>query len=1175
MVKVLNREAIQRMNGRGTGSVGSGGSSEGGGGSSDISRYAYEAGKLSENSEDWNKILRKDIADTAREVITFAKGLIATLKSYFNGGIEVTGGTKTDTLNVTQDATVGRDLGVQRNVAIGGNATVTGNVAAAQLIANLLKTPGFQEAIGMIGLGFGVTTDSQGRATLQTDDLLVLGRMIVNSLNIREVSYIGGTYLLTTAGSTVAKVQNLYASGTQSYSWNWSTSGSGTVVGYRVLWKADDGTTGTMNYWHQGDQAFCQTFNITEPGNYTQASNQRYWRLVCRVGQWTDENGDVWHFADLANIATVYLRTSGGSTIYNVNGGTSFAGYENANGSVPQAEDKVVCLGSQADTTRQGAVQITAEGTASIGIYDGIGDYRPLNNYEIHYFSKEAVRMNASRFRWTTTDGQSHTPSVYMGAWTTGAVSVYGYEWSYNGANWRCIIPVGQSTTEAPGTTAAYWEKNQGPQGPQGNQGPQGPQGNDGQTVYTAQVFKAASSQPSAPSGSSVPPSGWLLNPPMPVLTVSSAAGQNGGFSVAGGAHEGWRVAYGLSQNNRFVSDLVSFNTTQANQTITIEIEASSEAGYDYIFVGDLDVNVTSRPSSTPANAVSGTGKMRVVLAVPTPGSHFVTVAFTKDSSSQANEDCAWYRFIPSAQIWISTGKVVDGALQGSWSTPVEWNSPNEETYAQIIATNQRISQSINRGYRNYILNPKATDAAIGVGSMSQVSDPVMGNVMNVYNANNGDFQLSCQFDDDNRADLTGQVVTCYAVVKPKTINTSYGVGNLDFGIWSTGSYEKAGLLYATSLSEGVVSNVGSSESGATTGLTPIGNGWYVVWASFNAGSIFSQVKDNAGINSVNGSRWLVYGYGIVVGDTCPSLEAILTNTGLRSTGIDITDGLIDLRADKVKFSNSNGTVSGKVWIDPTYGTIHATDGDFSGEVTATSGNIGGFTIDTDRLYNSNWNAGVDINYDGKTVKIGKNAQGVMNTEDAIIRAENTKTLGGSYNTALYLNASGATYNYAFYGNGNGVLNGLVFGYKVQLYTIPSGNTDTISYLNIIGGSTIILNGSHSSGIVSITAPKLPDVRNCLGINSSTTPFAIEFTVISHASYEHVSIIFRTANTGIEDDNYLPWLMNEDDIHLIYGDANIQIAQGDVVKILLVYDNVGTTSSPNYEYRAYDLIRRV
>jgi hypothetical protein len=415
-------------------------------------------------------------------------------------------------------------------------------------------------------------------------------------------------------------------------------------------------------------------------------------------------------------------------------------------------------------------------------------------------------------------------------------------------------------------------------------------------------------------------------------------------------------------------------------------------------------------------------------------------------------------------------------------------------------------------------------------------------------------------------------------VVKPKTINTSYGVGNLDFGIWSSGSYEKPGLLVITSLSEGVVSQVLSSESGATLGLTPIGNGWYLCWASFNAGSIFSKVKDNAGINSVNGSRWLVYGYGIVVGDTCPSLEAILTNTGLRSTGIDITDGLIDLRADKVKFSNSNGTVSGKVYIDPTYGTIHATDGYFSGEITATSGTIGGFTIDPNRLYNSNWNAGIDINYDGKAVKIGKNAKGESFAEDAIIRAENTKTkstTSDTYNTSLYLNAAGAKYNYAFYGNGNGVLNGLVFGYKVQLYTIRSGNIDTFSNLYIGYGSTIILNGSHSEGIVSLAAPQLSEVRKCLGINSPTTPFAIEFTVISHASYDDVCIIFRTANTGLEYDNYLPWLMNENDIHLINGDANIQIARGDVVKILLVYDNVGTTSSPKYEYRAYDLIRRV
>ena len=530
-------------------------------------------------------------------------------------------------------------------------------------------------------------------------------------------------------------------------------------------------------------------------------------------------------------------------------------------------------------------------------------------------------------------------------------------------------------------------------------------------------------------------------------------------------------MAYGLNQNNRFVSDLVSFSTTQANQTITIEIEASSEANYDYIFVGDLDVNVTSRPSSTPANAVSGTGKMRVVLTVPTPGSHFVTVAFTKDSSSQANEDCAWYRFIPSAQIWISTGKVVDGTLQGAWSMPVEWNSPNEETYAQIIATNQRISQSINRGYRNYILNPKATDAAIGVGTMSQVSDPVMGNVMNVYNANNGDFQLSCQFDDDNRTDLTGRVVTCYAVVKPKAINTSYGVGNLCFGTWSSGTYQRAGLLGVTSLSDGVVSNVSSDESGAAVGLTPIGSGWYLCWASFNAGSIFSQVKDNAGINSVNGSRWLVYGYGIVVGDTCPSLEAILTNTGLRSTGIDITDGLIDLRADKVKFSNSNGTVSGKVYIDPNNGTIHATDGDFSGKITANSGSIAGTLGVT---------GGLDVKNSSNVIKVKINGGSVSTQsspgEITIVDADGFYVKRGNEGFRLTINGfqrwnRSANSWVNFYG-----------GRYVRTMTLIS--TSETAYNVSVNDDFIIAKPSVTNAVLNLPSSNIPDGQILAVVNA-------------------------------------------------------------------------------------------
>ena len=438
-MKTLTRQGIQRMTNGGTTVIGGSGSGSGGsgGGSAD---YAAEAGhaqtadtadtattatNLDANSTDWEKIARKDIAQSIAEVFTFAKGIVSTLVSKFKAGILI--GANDDyginangdaTLNNISgvnisgsgDATIGGDLDIDGNTTIdsdlnvGADVTASGSITAAQLIADLLKTPGFAQVAGMIGLGFGVTTDQNGRATLQTDDLVVLGKMIVNALNVREVTYIGGTYLLTPAGSTIAKVMRLYAAQTSQiqYSQYWTTTQSNYAVGYRAMWKADDGTTGTMNYWKVGDQAFCQTFNLTASGQYTTAENRRYWRLVCRVGQVTVD-GETFHYADLADIDNVYLYG-----IPNL-----FAGRENSSGNAPADGDKVVCLGSKTDTTRQGAIQLTAEGEASIGIYDGINLFTSLSNYEIHYFSKSAVRMNAAYITWKTTGG-NETQANFM-----------------------------------------------------------------------------------------------------------------------------------------------------------------------------------------------------------------------------------------------------------------------------------------------------------------------------------------------------------------------------------------------------------------------------------------------------------------------------------------------------------------------------------------------------------------------------------------------------------------------------------------------------------------------------------------------------------------------------------------------------------------------------------------
>jgi hypothetical protein len=62
---------------------------------------------------------------------------------------------------------------------------------------------------------------------------------------------------------------------------------------------------------------------------------------------------------------------------------------------------------------------------------------------------------------------------------------------------------------------------------------------------------------------------------------------------------------------------------------------------------------------------------------------------------------------------------------------------------------------------------------------------------------------------------------------------------------------------------------------------------------------------------------------------------SLVQQSGTKLAGVDIQNGTVNLMGDRVTFSNSTGTVSGKVWIDPTYGTLHAVNGEFSGSIYA------------------------------------------------------------------------------------------------------------------------------------------------------------------------------------------------------------------------------------------------
>lgn len=246
----------------------------------------------------------------------------------------------------------------------------------------------------MIGAqGFDLYKADDGRSYLWVDILNVRTRAYFASLEIRKVSYSGGTLLLSPAGSTIMRVTPMYG-----------TDGT-TIIAYKCHATADDGTTATQNWWKVGMQALCQTFNI-ESGRYTDVSNQYYWRLVLDVGQEELEDGKLYDYVTLSNVeklkgdeAAIPYTDDGGKTAYTTllakiqaqddrtddQNGTSIASRYfygcDEHSTAPKTGDVIVCAGDQVLWRKRGnTTKITTstddgndDNAPSIVMYHGMG----------------------------------------------------------------------------------------------------------------------------------------------------------------------------------------------------------------------------------------------------------------------------------------------------------------------------------------------------------------------------------------------------------------------------------------------------------------------------------------------------------------------------------------------------------------------------------------------------------------------------------------------------------------------------------------------------------------------------------------------------------------------------------------------------------------------------------
>lgn len=191
--------------------------------------------------------------------------------------------------------------------------------------------------------GYGLKKRTDGKYKLSLTDLEIWGKAVFHKLEIRKLSYVGGNFVFSPAGSSLYHVELVEGD-------------------YWCYILADDGEKATENLWKEGDLARCKTFNV-KTGVYENVANKDYWRKVT----WVSPN--------------TYENDNSGKTIL---AGRKFhlivlSGTDCMTGSdIPAAGDDICCLGSKTHATERGnAVMIntTGDGAPSFIQYAGINDY--------------------------------------------------------------------------------------------------------------------------------------------------------------------------------------------------------------------------------------------------------------------------------------------------------------------------------------------------------------------------------------------------------------------------------------------------------------------------------------------------------------------------------------------------------------------------------------------------------------------------------------------------------------------------------------------------------------------------------------------------------------------------------------------------------------------------------
>lgn len=340
--------------------------------------------------------------DTAKAVVTFLQ------KQIFRNGFK---------------------LGNDGDFSIDG----AGRAVLSEVAVSLLKSLNYNNAEQT---GFAIE-QKNGKYQMSITDLIVWGKAIFNTLQLRELSYVGGNIVLSPSASKLTHVVEI-------------RNNDGEITGWKCYLLADDGSTATINSWKVDDQARCQTFNI-KTGVYENVGNKDYWRRVTEVSQdnevITDGNGH--ELYDGNKFAWIILSktdcSEGADAVVNKNNS-------------PAAGDSLVLIGNRTDKSRQNMLLLETEGSEAprFVMYRGINNYS-LANRSIVSVSYNGIDIRTGYIHYTSPSGNTIWAPCYRGDWKEGTEYSYYDEVTWLGTRWLCIVPEGDTTITEPSEDNDYW----------------------------------------------------------------------------------------------------------------------------------------------------------------------------------------------------------------------------------------------------------------------------------------------------------------------------------------------------------------------------------------------------------------------------------------------------------------------------------------------------------------------------------------------------------------------------------------------------------------------------------------------------------------------------------------------------------------------------------------------